>query len=283
MGAKRVRLWCIPAAESRDILVMARLTAEGRRWTHLLRWRPGRAPEPGAWANLKLIHAKCRVDPGGTYLRYLARGGTGPFRGSDGGGIAISRAPWLSALTDIKPWGMVGGGTSEHALSSAEQQRLWSMFKPDYVAKPWFLVQQPDWEKYRREIRGVRRGSGDLVAVQRAEGLAQALVVHWPGATGTTVSRLRPPRFYLLDEGSGATALERLRGVVWARLDPGGSLLVATDDGRLRIYHRHRRSGPTASPAGWTLRDERDLSGLTPNPGPSPKWARAALARPSRL
>jgi hypothetical protein len=112
-------LWCVPAARTGAVLVISRYSDGVRGWTHLMRWKPGRRHEPGAWARLSLVRHHCRVDPSGEFLWCEVKkrnctewNAPDPqhFRGSVGGGMAVSRVPWLSALTDVQGLGVMGGG-----------------------------------------------------------------------------------------------------------------------------------------------------------------------------
>lgn len=53
----------------------------------------------------------------------------------------------------------------------------------------------------------------------------------------------------------------------WADWDSKGRLLVATRDGNLQVR--------ITMPKGFETEFEEDLAGLTPDPAPSPDWARS--------
>ena len=316
----RVSLWCVPAARARVIAVLATV-AEGQRsaWRHVLRWRPGHAPEPGAWTKLRLLRHRCRVDAEGEFFVYTAkdgggpwgRPGAGPFDASSGGAVAVSRLPWLSALTDIKPASVMGGGESRHALSEDDQRRLWRRFDDahDLYVSPWFFRQQAGWTQLTRAESPLRCTSKDLVGRQSVEaprGRCVHLLMRLKdgGASGRSVSTSDCAFFLCEAPASGLLAQDaaidasggtpdgeapvpvRLAGVVWARLDEGPLLLVATDDARLRAYRPRpgavRAGVPLSDLAGaWKVVEEHDLSALEPAPKASPLWARAPLDAPA--
>ncbi len=100
-------IWCIPALLEPVAAVIARYRVGDRTWTHVLRWRMGEGPEPGAWATLRLVRHRCFLSPTGEYLCYHGKRDRveydapepSHFRSSAAGGDAVSRLPWLSALT----------------------------------------------------------------------------------------------------------------------------------------------------------------------------------------
>lgn len=287
MGEFRLTsIWCIPADATDAVLVMARYSDGRMGWTHLMRWTPGRAPEAGAWARLQLSRALCRVDPTGEFLQYHAKNRFGAaqdestpphFRASLGGGWAISRAPWLSALTDVEGRGYLkvnGGGASVHALPPKDQRELWGKFpRPSGY---WLQRQQPGWratcavDSHGEPLHSSSGWEGE----QTAPRVPGALVVRVPGGLCPAFDVRRGPRFLWRDARG---EVEPMRGVAWARLRPGGRLLWATQDGWLRSAKRREGAAAPGWESEWEVVEEHDCSVREPAPGPSPEWARARL------
>lgn len=286
-------VWCVPAARTGIVLVLARYTDGGRGWTHLMRWKPGRRPEPGAWARLNVVKHLCRVDPSGVFLKYEAKkrhagewNAPGPqhFRGSVGGGMAVSRSPWLSALTDVEGLGVMGGGggDSKHALSRGEQERLWAMFPPVPLDDdiPWLVRQQPGW----REVHGLVTWHGSIL--RSLHGLAWygehalkegggSLLVRLPMRERGWYREASTVRYTWRDPSGCDWAME---GVAWGWIRPDGGLLVATREGVLRwLVRRAKAEGDEGWMSWWKVRESHDCSMREPEPGPSPAWARAGL------
>lgn len=297
----RVSLWCVPAARSRVVAVLVRLTPEGggeakraRAWSGVMAWTPGKAPVQGAWSTLRLVRHRCRVDAEGEYLMYVAKDRGGPwdasgpalFRRSLGGGVAVSRLPWLSALTDVAAGCAFGGGASRHALSPEEQEVLWGKFGPRGEGW-WFVEQQAGWEVAGEQVRaeveaaGMVVGAKDLVAVRRVDDEEATLVAVVAQGKANTVPRWPPARYGLMD-GAGVLPLP---GVDWAQLEASGALLTAGADARLRVYRRRKAGDGQAGGAtenqgplaGWRVKQEVDLSGLEVTPRASPIEARRGV------
>lgn len=289
MTPRLMGLWCIPAARARSVAVIARIGVGRVSWTHVLRWKPGSRPEPGAWARLRLIKHRCRVDESGEFMMYVGSDRVGRFdapgpthfRRSLGGGVAIARVPWLSALTDVAAGVGVGGGASRHALSLADQESLWALFgeRARDRDRPWFLEQQPGWRRLT-EARAWDPGPTDLVARQTCDDAPHDLVALV--SRGLDSSRQAATARFWLVPHDGGEAL-RMRGVVWAYLESGGTLLTADADGRLRVCRPASGAIDHIAPwPGWRVKHEHAID-IDPTPGASPAWARAPLsARPAR-
>ena len=280
-------IWCVPTPSGGVVLVMARYSDGRRGWTHLMRWRPGRSLEAGAWSSLQLKRDSVRLDPTGEFTRYSGSfrrcpewNAPGPqqFRGSLGGGSAVSRTPWLSALTHIACGGYGGGGgPSVHALSPEEQARLWTLFEGGGAQTSWIETSQPGWR-----MVGAKSAEEGTWAWWESPWVGEQVL---PGSDGALRVRLRKhatsfkgdklsPRYSWRD----ARGVEHpMTGVAWAWLSPGGMMLLATHDGRLRSAKRREGAMPAGWESEWVVLEEHDCSVREPAPGPSPDWARADL------
>ena len=280
-----VRIWGIPASESPVVGVIARYpSVAGKRWTCVLKWNTATDDvEVGAWTTLRLSQNVCALSPDGEYLFYTAAGPLkGPFSRMFGGGVAISRLPWLSALTDIRPASVVGGGPSKHALSDAEQERLWRIFaETPWYSRPedWPRPFGPKWSP--EEIRNypperVPRQSANRrvrrIATANLPGRNLRLVVIVDRVRASADQQDKPRFFLECRDGSGELA--ELPGLRWAHPMPDGQIAAATLDGRLQ---RLVPTSPGDPASGVRARFERDLTGLRPTPAPSPARARAPL------
>jgi hypothetical protein len=294
LAPRLVSLWCVPAARTRTIAVIVRVSlpppkgaTQRRAWTHVLRWNPGHKPEPGAWATLNVVHHGCRLDPSGEFLLYhgARRGvpwdapGSEQFRAANAGGRAVSRLPWLSALTDIEGRGLFGGGSgpSRHALSAAEQTRLWSLFT-EPLNLPWFIAQQPGWKavplEHEPDADGRRWSALQRVAAAQAELVAQA-----PRESGHPSFHTRFMRFALIDHATTPPKQTPLKFACWCRLEESGMLLTASSDGVLSVWRRDARPHPGSPIPGWYEKSRHTIAPLTPDPKASPTWARAPLQK----
>lgn len=312
-------IWCIPAAESSTVLVIARYANGRDTWTHLMRWTPGTKLEHGAWTRLRLIAYACRVDPTAEFLCYSAATRTGTqlatphlFDASGNGGVAVSRVPWLSALTDVvgRNFMLKSGGPSKHALSPAEQSKLWETFSvcldfpiPAYLGEPegWMSAQQPGWSRLSpQSVRtlerwpilraGKRDTYGNATPVVRAldRGLLNAWIGESPSEhpSGRLLVRV-PLKGGGWLEGSNfvrycwqptGTEPVPVADAAWAWIDPLGQLLTASRRGELRVFRPARRTEPShPGLAGWRLNATLDISVAAPSPVASPNWARQGL------
>ncbi|MBI1190713.1 MAG: hypothetical protein GC200_08565 [Tepidisphaera sp.] len=312
-------IWCIPAAASPGLLVLARYAKARDIWTHLALWTPGKPLQHGAWARLRLITSACRVCPDAQFLCYAATRPNAPrdaakprpFAGSGSGGLAVSRVPWLSALTDVvgRTFMSNSGGPSKHALTAAEQQNLWDMFHvcldfpdPTYLGEPdaWLAAQQPGWTHLSpQEVQHLTRWPVQRAGKRDAYGRSTPVVLSlpnglqkcWIGQLACQSGRLLvriPTRNTRFLEGIGHVRYcwqqqgqkpVPMPDAKWAWIDAQGQLLVATKSGHLETYRPARRSDKCAPGlSGWRLHASLDISTLTPSPGPSPSWARQSLA-----
>jgi hypothetical protein len=285
---QHVRLWCIAAADSPTIAVIARVGAPTQ--TCILRWNwKKQIVEEGSWTSLRIHAPDCALSPDGEFLLYRASGGrSGPFSAEYGGALAISRLPWLSALTDPAPAAVAGGGDSRHALSSGDQRKLWSLFHSDdqsndaYTPLPplhmlgggWTLM--PDWCD---RFTSILQRRVNAVASQPIAGQQLSLVCAQAPSSSDTFGDRYPDvwngnfSFFVHDSRSG-TPPHRLHDVVWARAYDGGHICVATRTQKLQILRLRYEDDGSKPPK---VVQEHDLSDLRPNRRASPNHARAAL------
>jgi hypothetical protein len=117
-GAPPPRLFIIPA-QAADVAVVFRRGPAA--WFHVLRWDLVRDEiTPGAWLRGRLYPAKCDLSPDGSLLLYFAHQGRKIGSLYTDVWTALSRPPWLAALT-LWPHGTTYGGggrfTSNRALT----------------------------------------------------------------------------------------------------------------------------------------------------------------------
>jgi hypothetical protein len=274
------------AANAPVAAVIARLPGPSR-WTCFLRWDlRTKQIEQGAWTTLRVKDRICKLSPDGQFLLYFGKGPLqGPFAANYGGGAAVSRLPWLAALTNISPGCTAGGGPSRHALDSASQQRLWKLFESDR-----FYFRSDDWPGHYGPMWQRARGGG-----YRAEQVPAASQRQmWYGVAEIPQRGLRlvlaahrrylnsssgPRQSFFLESSRHTGELRPLPDVCWAQPRPSGSLLVATTTGRLRELYP-KSAGDPHSP--FKVIQDHDLTRLRHRPGPAPPWAIAPLGTPRR-
>ena len=100
------RLFVIPA---RGVPVAIILRRGPSKWYHVIRWQMDTDTfELGAWLRGKIYEEKCDLSPDGNLMVYSCHGGA--IRpGYTDSWTAVSRAPWLYALT-LWPQGTTYGG-----------------------------------------------------------------------------------------------------------------------------------------------------------------------------
>lgn len=282
-----VKLWCVAASDAPIVAVIARLYGE-KKWTCLLRWNwKDSLVEEGAWTSVDISAHRCCLSPDGEFLFYHATGGSdGPFPAYYGGAFAISRLPWLSALTHTTTFGPGGGRFSRDALSDSEQQHLWSLFKdwPAFIGdKHWPRQLGPLWHATTTDEMNPAVAPVDRAPLAASADLPDAGVQvsatvrfnkdkhgehHW--------SIWHEDLTYFIRPTSGPDEPpQELRSVQWAHPAGGGRLLVATSDAKLRVLNFPHATAATPT---FSVEQEHDLAALTPRPGPAPQWAKAGLA-----
>lgn len=207
---------------------------------------------------------------------YHAKGPTnGPFSGFFGGAFAVSRLPWLSALTHPDTLGPASVSFSRDALSESEQKRLWARFEewpmhvgddhwPRYLGHGWTPLAIEQASRF-----GVEPGTRDtLGAISALDGTRLAVMAL--AATGR--SNLR---YFLISPGEPQHAARALEGVQWAHAAQAGHLLLADDQAMLTILRFKQEAELDDSPRTVF---EHALKTLTPKPRPAPAWAKVPLS-----
>ncbi|MFI4883528.1 MAG: hypothetical protein ACIAQU_13185 [Phycisphaerales bacterium JB064] len=266
------RCWCLTARDAPVVLAIVRYAGEPR-WTHLLRWDYERDElEPGAWTTMHVKAHRGSLSRDGRFLCYLAEGSRdGPFDRFYGGAWAISRAPWLAALTHPDTFGPGGGGESQHALSEAEQETLWAhVSHNDYGRPDWIDMLGPGWSLVHGERFEATHAIGGVGWTARAmhDDPGEFIFSPFEGRLAYTVVNERTGE--ALDEIDPTFHAADLR---WAQPLPGGRLATIDRAGRLEL-----RRFPGSGGAPTTIA-RHELAGRTPEPAESPTWARAPLAR----
>jgi hypothetical protein len=101
------RLFVLPAREAPRAVVLRRGPAA---WAHVLLWHTDTDElVPGAWFRGRIYEERCDVSPDGELLLYFALQGRKFQTDYKGSWTAVSRAPWLEALT-LWPQGDTWGG-----------------------------------------------------------------------------------------------------------------------------------------------------------------------------
>ena len=270
------RMFGIPASRAPVVAVIRRGPSA---WMHLGRWDlAARAYEPGAWLRGTIYPQRCDLSPDGRWFGYFAMKQAADWElGTTY--IAISRLPWLTALA---AWGI--GSTWTRGMQFVEDASVREVDAPDLG----------DLGRVYERF-GLRMSRSDAFAVERRRGWTETadtpprdpgdawdearggLIVMEkprPGSDGSErltvrgtyaaireLHGVRTDVRYEVHRGDEATILD---GVQWADWDTGGSLLVATEDGRLQI-----RRGTGEDSTLW----EADEGSLGPDPAPPPAEA----------
>lgn len=264
------RYSCLTARSAPVVLVVVRYQGEPR-WTHLLRWDYENDDlAPGAWTTLHLKVHRCTLSGDGRFLRYLAEGPVGgPFNAQYGGAWAISRAPWLAALTHAEQW-VGGGGESRDALGKRDQARLWDRVAPPNGDEPeWIDMLGPGWSRVE---------SGEFEAQQPIGRTGWRVHVHHTPHQWHQPSPFDGRLAYTITSEHTDGTLDTLDAsfdagdLRWAQPLPGGRLATIDRAGRLEMRRFPAEGGPPEVIA------RHELAGRTPEPAKSPDWARAPLA-----
>jgi hypothetical protein len=247
-------------------------------WMHVSRWDlETPAYEPGGWLRGTIYPQRCDLSPDGRWFAYFALKASaewelGPTY------IAISRLPWLTALA---AWGI--GSTWTRGMQFVQDRAVQDVDEPDLG----------DLSAVRARY-GLRLSRVDSFAVERRRGWTETAETPprapddaWderrvdrivmerprPNASGTerltvrgtyaAIRELHGRRTDVRYELCSRDLTRPLEHVQWAEWDPGGRLLVATDDGRLQIR----------DVVDGSVQWEADESALGPDPTPPPAEA----------
>ena len=231
-------------------------------------------------------NGRCTRSPDGEFLLYHAEGPSdGPFSGFFGGAFAVSRLPWLSALTHPDTFGPAGAAVSRDALDDKDQARLWARFEawPKYVRdEHWPRHLGPGWTALPLEQAarfGIESGSrGHLAAISELGGTSMALLA----VVDAGRNKHDDPfwsvwhdslRHFLVSPSRRSVAA--LPGVRWLHAAKAGHVLLADDQAMLKVVRFTKKSDPDQSPQ---VVFEHSLTSLTPTPRAAPPWAKAPLA-----
>lgn len=266
------RIYCITAAEAQVAAVFLRGPS---KWSHVGRWHLENGNyEPGAWLDGRIFPRRSDVSPDGRFLCYFAHKPSATWEHGEAY-VALSKLPWLTALHAFRTC-----GTWTRGYCFAEKRRgktLEGVKLPiPYGLAPIRVVQfanerRRGWQETadcpprrpgdfwdeRRNVRLQKRqpGGSRLLCF---ESLGRA-----GGEFGTAMAVDGMAVRYWLETDDDIELLDELQ---WADWGDNGRLLAATRTGKLQIWQLDAdRSTPLY---------ETDLSGLKPNPVPSPKWAR---------
>ena len=101
-------LWIIMAKSAPRAIVIRRGPSA---WHHLIGWNTRDDDfSHGAWIKARLYPEKCDLSPDGTLLLYFVHQGSRLGTAYSDAYTAVSRAPWLSALTLWPQHTTYGGG-----------------------------------------------------------------------------------------------------------------------------------------------------------------------------
>lgn len=329
------RIWCCASAEAPVVAVFARCHASvrpakeyadssnagnksGTRWSCVLKWdwKTGALTE-GAWTSMELRPLRSMVSACGEYHLFHAKTyDEGPFSAKLGPRYAVARLPWLAPLTHPQSFGPGGAGLSQHALSKAQQERLWAMFGGFFwrqtddewprhlaagpvnptAAASWraLTVDDPLFEgtDFREHLLPKK------AAESADEGAPAALPPHLIAITPIAVQATSGTQVSLIaavprspsatgEPGTGWNIWEgQLRFFVLVRTN-GSARIEAlngvrwakpTPDGRLLTASADCRLRVLRwGASAWQILQEHDLSTLKPNPKSPPREALAGL------
>ena len=274
-----IRLWGRAASAAPIVAVFARCDGEVP-WTCVLRWNwEAGTIDEGAWTKMKVRVNLCALSSDGRFLLYYAKKrskkrGAGPFGGP--GGRAVSRLPWLAALTDIEGdqwWCSSDARRSRDGLSLEQQSQLWSLFPG---STSWIDQFGPGWQVAPPGLLELQTAALSsqkhwLAACAPIPDTRLVLLVVEHMRKGWTSPPLEQLSYFVLDPSRPDQAPHLLTGVRWAHPIRGGRVAVAGTDASLRLLRAPR--GPTGE-AAFQVEFERSLGDLRPNPGPAPDWAK---------
>lgn len=289
MSTRVVSIQFFPAREAKIAAVAVRVRTE-RLWQHVMAWNLGSGElKAGAWTTKQFRPGLCRLSPCGRFFLYTAHDAgkswnpatrERPFAGEDGGGTAISRLPWLSALTRIHSRGLyVDPMVGKHTLSLLEEDALFAKFEGTDGHEQF--RHQPGWQtvdtKSLPEATMPRRRVADSATeTWRAAAVAPErsdvrLIATWRHPRGHSPGK---KVWTLVGTALGQPVTSRLN-VTCAWMSPEtGRLLTAEATGVISLYQPPKivREGE-ARRISLRLVARHDLRELTPTPSRPPKKA----------
>lgn len=261
---------------ARDTPVGVVLRRGPSNWARLSLWHTDTdAIDHGQWFRGRVYERRCDVSPDGALFAYFAaKSSNGPDVDADSW-MAVSRPPWFTALA---LWPM--GGTYVAGGLFVNERSLFLggvVDAPGRGALPASLSlvknapytdHTPDWTDrtvyFNRLLRDGWTPAPSLDAPQpvweRHEPAGGRTLVRAPArdAGFNTYGGRSVDEYALLDKGE----LRPLSIATWADWDHRGRLIIAQDGRLLEIEVDGNR------------REIEDFSGQTPDPQPSPAWAR---------
>ncbi len=299
MSRQVVGIQLFPARDAKVAAVTVRVRAE-RGWEHVMAWNLGSGElTHGAWTTKRLRRSQTRLSPCGRFFLYTAQDGgkswhpatrERPFAGEDGGGTAISRLPWLAALTRIHSRGLYTDPTvGKHTLSLLEEDALFAKFEGTEGHEQF--RHQPAWQtvdtKSLPEATMPRRRTAENAAeAWRAAAVASkrsdvGLIATWRQPRGRSPGK---KVWTLVGTAFGQPVISRL-DVTCAWMSPEtGRLLTAEATGVISLYQPPKivREGE-ARRISLRLVARHDLTELTPTPSRPPKKAIEPLSEDELL
>lgn len=294
MTAQVVSIHVFPARDAKVAAVAVRLRTE-RPWLHVLAWNLGSGElTPGAWTTKQFRPRYCRLSVCGRFFLYTASDAgrrwdpatrERPFAGEDGGGTAISRLPWLSALTRIHSRGLyVDPMVGKHTLTLLEEDALFAKFEgtEGHEAFP----HQPGWatvdaDSLPQEALPPNRSARRAVSQFRAAHIAPmdrevALVAAWRQSRGEMPGKVR---WTLVGQAPDKPIIKGL-DVSSGWMSPvTGRLLTAEATGIITLFQPPKVVRGTSGPEiRLKVVARHDLSTLKPAPTRPPAKALLPLS-----
>lgn len=282
-------LWCIAAKDAPIVAVLARFFMNERQ-TCILRWnwKTGTLEE-GASSRLRILAHRCELSDDGEYFLYEASAGKDSlFSYEHHGAQAISRLPWLSALTCRTAESEHELLPTQHSLPLDEQNILWSLFDARNAHHGRYMLWGADKVNWVRITPtphwSVKVEIGTPVEVRYAANIPDTrcrllICVHgrtefsWVPNFSTWGNHLTYIICSAEDDSVPGVVLKDVR---WAYPAPGGRILVADQHANLKVLRLPRNAGMDAR---LKTVQQHSLAALRPRSEPSPAWARARLKR----
>ena len=294
MSHQVVGIQLFPARDAKVAAVTVRVRGE-RGWEHLMAWNLGSGElTHGAWTTKRLRRRYTRLSPCGRFFLYTAQDGGKSwhpatrervFAAEDGGGTAISRLPWLAALTRVHCRGMYASPIAgKHTLSAAEEAALFAKFEG--LAYHEAFPHQPGWESVDADLlppealpqnRSARRAVSRFQAACIAPaGREVMLVGAWRQSRGEKPAKMQ---WTLVAQTPDKTITKGL-DVSSAWMSPAtGRLLTAEPTGIITLFQPPKIGRGEAGPdIRLKVVARHDLSTLEPKPERPPAKAFVPLS-----
>ncbi len=294
MSHQVVGIQLFPARDAKVAAVTVRVRAE-RGWEHVMAWNLGSGElTHGAWTTKRLRRSHTRLSPCGRFFLYTAQDGGKSwqpatrervFAAEDGGGTAISRLPWLAALTRVHSRAIYSSAVAgKHTLSAAEEAALFAKFEG--LERHEAFPHQPGWEsvdadslpeealpQHRSARRAISRFKAARIAPTDRDVM---LVAAWRQARGERPGKMQ---WTLVAQTPDKTVSKRL-DVSSAWMSPAtGRLLTAEPTGIITLFQPPQIGRGEAGPdIRLKVVARHDLSTLEPKPERPPAKAFVPLS-----